>query len=464
MDDGKHRSIDFEAMHETELVFDDERFPRCGYMYFTLEGDVDVDAMARAVHLSTDVPLLNSLLKCEKRENRHLIYWEPRNDPPPEMSVEDLRDRDNGLDVREILARRFADDINRMIVLSQEPPVRTYLMRFDERLWALVFFTHHVMMAAGRLVGVLGDVLSAYHAEVAGGPPDWSGQPRLLPRKRIPGAGGRTKRGSYIRGKSSETLRNRLAPPARLEPDRKPDSGSKRTVARLILSESQFSKPYSTVKSHGATMTDLLVANSMLAIASWNRRFGHHARRIRVGVPVNLGPYFPEYEEAANHTAAVSIETFPEDRRQEPWVLLEAAKAQREQELLSGIFTKHPESVSKIVGMARRWPYERRAGILRRLMSQRWSLVLYNLGIIYPEVADGRPTGDSYIKRAGDLEVADFDVNFSVLSHIGNGIVAYIFRRRLHLLFSALRGQFSAEEARVFLEMFVESLDKFGNG
>jgi hypothetical protein len=86
-------------------------------------------------------------------------------------------------------------------------------------------------------------------------------------------------------------------------------------------------------------------------------------------------------------------------------------------------------------------------------------LLIAPFGIMWPEVRNGKLTGDSYLTRAGDLDLTEFHaLPYKLGYHCPLILGAYTFRKSLNLQLISLASHFTLAETERFIKLLAEVL------
>ena len=455
--------LDWIPVHEAAepfLLFETERFRKCGLTCVDVRGAVDADALLAALTCTfEEFPAARSLLRERRVGARHLLFWAPIPHYRPELRVADLRPAvASGVAPRDAIARHFRDRLVRGVDLAHEPPFAAHLLRTGDERYSLVTFQHHVAADGGALFGFWKRLLAHYEAALTGRMPAWADGPVAPSSIAAEGDG---KPHSYTRRRfARESLRmmidNVRRPPAVLATAGKQDVCDRTNHCR-VLEPDEVAKVRAASKRCGCTVNDLLCATGAVAVERWVEEAGGEADRVTVWIATNLRGRMGPREEATNQASAVAVSTEPGDRR-DLRSLAALVRRERARQMDEGYDVANFLALIQLVHASRLFPFAWRRGVLRRMMEQPCSILLSNMGVLWPEVKDGRLTGRSYLERAGNLDVLGIDMNFSVARHEGYGFVIHTFRERLQFNFSILTEMMPAAQAERFLDLYIATL------
>jgi hypothetical protein len=242
-------------------------------------------------------------------------------------------------------------------------------------------------------------------------------------------------------------------PPARLGAGRKvarPD----RTNHRRVLDEGGTARLREAARRLGCTVNDLLSAAGGIAVDRWARAEGRSPDAVSIWIPSNLRGRLGVHETAGNQASALIVDTRPADRKSLA-ALAARVRDERTRQVADGFDVANFLALVRLVRASRVLPFSVRRGVMRGMIAQPCSIMLSNMGVLWPEVDGGRLTGRSYLERAADLEVLGVDFDFSLVPSAGYGFVIHTFRERLHMNFGVFDDLLPPDEAERFLGLFL---------
>ncbi|MCZ7586923.1 MAG: hypothetical protein M5R36_28235 [Deltaproteobacteria bacterium] len=84
-----------------------------------------------------------------------------------------------------------------------------------------------------------------------------------------------------------------------------------------------------------------------------------------------------------------------------------------------------------------------------------------NVGAIWPEIADGRPTGQSVIHQVGDMEIVDIFGGLGFPKENPFGLVVFTFRGRLNMFHPVGRHMITEDEVNAFADLLIDKVNAF---
>jgi NRPS condensation-like uncharacterized protein len=237
-----------------------------------------------------------------------------------------------------------------------------------------------------------------------------------------------------------------LNPPCRVYHDK---SERRSATAYLMgnINQSELDRIRFRAKAAGFTINDVLLAACFRVIDKWSSLHHKPAGKANIMVPVNIGP--ESFRDViSNQLSFVSVSTRPEERS-DPLVLLSKIKKDMRSMVSSGV----PFSIIYFLHFGSYAPFPLIKAFARLLMTvpvQVDTILVSNLGIIWPEAAGEAQMGSSTIK--------DITFMVPVITPMGLSMGAHTNHGSLHICLGYKTGLFSKEKAQQFLDMLLEEL------
>ena len=262
------------------LMLLDERpgYPMCFFIETQLSGDFSIHRFQDAVNVAVEQhPRLRSCARYSEQG----WQWVPSNELPQVIELEPMANQD----LQAIAFRPF--DIRR------EPGIRFIVVAEGVQQWSIVLQVHHSVCDGLAALEFLGDVWSLYHGSA----------PRPFRSKVEPKSDQlRTAKDSNKHAqKDHQHLRETIsfatfrpscvassrAASTHREQEPHPDQ---RPFQSFTLTPIHVQRLRQHASQSGATINDIIVAASILAIHEWNTKQSKPKNRIRITMPVNLRP------------------------------------------------------------------------------------------------------------------------------------------------------------------------------
>jgi hypothetical protein len=447
---------------EALLIMESEGYSNSNFGAFSLCGPCDVQAFDQALReAQADFPNFHAnLVPC--RQGLWTVWGWRRQAGPVPLEVHDLTSLPEApADMEAWIQAEMTPWVQQVQNLQRTNPVRLHLYLFPGERQMFVFQYNHVATDGGGFYNFLAAALRIYHRLVTGREPDWAGVSAMhaqagaaQPITPIPF-------GRFLREMFGEL---RKYPPWRIvQLASRPTPPSSRKVVRCVIDDPALQKAWrDRARRDGGSVADLFLAASKLALDAFNEARGADHEIMLHGLAVNqrLRQRPEESAGQTNSLGGIGISSNAADRR-DPAVLLQRVIAERKRKLDSGY--------DFLIGATGRWvsavgrilPLAIRGRALRPLIDMRLSFVVTNLGVVWPRMENGRPTGETAICEAGRMRL--LDVHNSTGSPRGSGgtLILRTFLDRLYLVFSFGRDKATDEDARAYARLVLDHAQRY---
>ena len=262
------------------LMLLDERpgYPMCFFIETQLLGDFSIHRFQDAVNIAVEQhPRLRSCAQYSVQG----WQWVPSDELPQVIELE-LRANQ---DLQAIAFRPF--DIRR------EPGIRFIVVPEGVQQWSIVLQVHHSVCDGLAALEFLGDIWSLYHGNA---PPPF--RPKVEPkRNQLRTAKDNNKHVQEDHQHLRETISFATFRPSCIASSRAASSHrekethpDQRPFQSFTLTPIRVQRLRQHASQSGATINDIIVAASILAIHEWNTKQCKPKNRIRITMPVNLRP------------------------------------------------------------------------------------------------------------------------------------------------------------------------------
>jgi NRPS condensation-like uncharacterized protein len=420
-------------------------------------GDVERDLLEAALLSTLSVyPIMRSRLYI-----RRFRPWRRSIEAVPGTMVQylDLSESQNigstkETQFKEQYDRVIADWMDKPFALDKELPVRVLLVKKGQTEFGIIFTFAHSSVDGIRGLRFVRRVLESYGRKLSTEPylPEYVRLRRHdelfeFARKRRAEVKGFYRKilFSLFRRFIVEPFR----PPARIFHDR---SGTSAEIGycAATLDVTELRQIQSQAKAARVSMNDILLAACFKTIDTWNNMHGKSSRKIRIMVPVDLGP--PDFRDLiSNQIGFVSLSLMPRDRA-EPAVLLQKVSTEMSSMLRDGIAFW----LVYFSSMTHYLPMPATNAIARFLILTRIyidTVVFSNVGIVGPE------NGEEY--NLGTSRIVDMRLIMPIVTPQGLSILVYTYNNRLYITIAYKAGLFSKEKAQMFLDYYVAELRNY---
>ena len=445
---------------ESILIWEEDGYWQTGCVCLVMEGRCEYDALDRALFDAMDAePKFHGRLKPAVLRGRHVMVWDFA-DHRPRLEVYDHTDEPMPEDINGCFHQLMEPLIAGKIDLTRELPIRFQMHRLPGDVHLFMYVFHHVVADAARIFEFLREAFIGYHQAVKGAPPEWrdtsaihavAGKKQLAMPSKL----------SYYRELIGNLRKYPLNKATVLDGDGA-DHPGRIAVHREITDEKLMTALRKRAKAAGGGLSDLIIAAGNLAIDEWNDARGVASDIFLSGLAVNQRGRRADEEIAdiCNPMGLLPIVNKRSERTSSEAVLADIV-SKRVDGLSRGLDVLLMRDVHRIMRVAQFMPFERRQKLLHPLLALPTSFFLSNAGIIWPEIKNGRFTGDSAIREVGDLEITDIHLSLGGVRTTPMGTVTQTFRKKFYFEYVADLSQMSRANVEEFHELIMRKLTDF---
>ncbi len=446
------------------LVLEHPGFTQWSYGGFSFGGPCDVEAFRCALREpQADFPLFHSFVVPFRRGV--WTEWGWRVQPAPvELEVYDRTALAQApADMEAWLHEEMTERVANIRDLRTNYPVRFLLFLFPGERQMFVFLFHHCAVDGGGFYNFFGAVLQSYHRLATGRDPEWAGVAGIHSQTGAAQIVTPLPLGRVLREMFAEF---RKYPPWRIgQFANPPAAASGRKVVRLLVEDRAVQRALrDRARREGGSMTDIFVAAAKRALDDFNaaRGGGGGGEIMFFALPVNQRLRRPRAETAAqsNPLGAVTIMSNADDRR-DPAALLRWVISERKRKLTGGYDYWLTWLGRKSIAASAILPLGPRSRALRALMGFRVTLAVTNLGVVWPRIENGRPTGETAIRQVGRMELLDVHNNTAQPKTNGGALVLRTFLDRLYLVFQFGRHQIGDADAEEYGRLVLDHAQRY---
>ena len=438
--------IPLDLPSEGLLVWEHGCYSQTDYAAFLLKGPCDTDAFKQAfLEAQEGRPTFHAnLIRVPKG------LWGARawriSEKPNELEVRDfthLEDLPDPLDTW--IHGQMSPHIQTLQDLTVEFPIRLILFQLPKDHAFLVMMLHHVATDGGGVYEFLRHLFHRYHLAVKGEPSEWADVAGMHAQagKITPVAG--ASNGAFIKQAIADARRYPLGKMTTFVTTPEAPSG-RFSVRRVIEDPAQQKAMRDRARRDGGTLTDLIVAGSKLAIEQWNTQHNELSETMAHGIAVNqrLRRDPKKTKGQGNPMSAVNVPSGPEERK-DPEKLLRYVIEQRTYRMAQGHDLALARFSRGLLQISRILPSILRYRALRVIFDAKISHFITNLGVIWPQIENGRVTGKTAVRRVGDLEIMEMYSSVGPTENNPKAIIVRTFLGRLYL--DMTYGKWGANEA-----------------
>lgn len=423
-----------------------------------LKGSMDPEAFHEASRQAAKgFPHFVSTIREIKINGRYHLVRQHSPDLPLPFGVEELKIRDASASLLDNILYTLSPRLDRDWDLFQELPLEMYLIRVSERHHILATFIHHVAGDVGSIME-FGQVLMAnYHELVTGEPADWKHEPLPVSSSRKRPVEKKDAKSRSWLERIGGTLSGFLRPPAMPLGNGRRDNDEQYHIKRVLTPEDSKELAGSTGRAC-ASLPDRLTAAAHLAVDRWNRERGIGPGTLTTSMTVNMRGRYKDLDNP-NNSALIFLRSLPHERKN-PNEFCRLLAAQRIKRFRTQSDSGYYRDLQRLNGSLRILPFHLR----RRLMSfvlnkHQVSVAITPLGVLWPTLQEGRPTGATFLKKSGALDVTEVHgIGYKLASNTRLLLVVYYFRDQLNLILASSACLFTRQESERFMDLIIENL------
>ncbi len=423
-----------------------------------LKGNVDTEVLSQAVQLSgQDFPNFLSTIKEIKIKGRYHLFRRLRPDLSLPFFQQELVIRDASDELLDSILHTLRQRLDRDWDLFSELPAELHLIRVSEKHHVLCTFIHHAAGDVGNIMEFGQKLLATYHELVVGQPPEWASRGLSLSSSGKKPAKHKQATWRGMLRNAVRTLTGFLKTPALPSGAGDTRDRNQHQIKR-VLSEEESQILVRLSEGTQASLVDYLTAASHLAIDEWNRRRDIAPGTLTTSLTVNMRGRYKNLDNP-NNSALLFLRSLPYERT-DPDEFNRVLSTQRLRHFRSRTDYRYYESLESFNNILRILPFPARRRLASHILNKhKVSIAITLLGVLWPELRNGKPTGDTFLKVSGDLEVTEVHgLGYKLASNTRLLLVVYLFRNRLNLIMGASASLFSRQEAEGFMDLIVDNL------
>ncbi|MFH0825746.1 MAG: hypothetical protein V2B18_23570 [Pseudomonadota bacterium] len=417
------------------------------------EGPMDLPAFHEAVRLAlADFPHFTSTIREVKVKGRHHLFRLPSPDPELPYSVKDLKITDDSDPLLHSILDTLRPRLDRDWDLFRELPLELCLIRVSERHHVLATFIHHVAGDASNLLEYGQALTAKYHELVKGRIPDWKHQPLPVSTSAKRPVERRPVKWQALLRNAVGTVSGFLKSPAMpLGSGIKDDCGQYH-VKRVLSTKDSQGLTRSPGEPRGA-LPDRVTAATHLAVDQWNRERGLAPGTLTTSMTVNMRGRYRDLDNP-NNSALIFLRSLPHERK-DPDEFRRLMTIQRIKRFRSQTDFGYYQDLERFNNALRLLPFHLRRRLVSLVLGKHQvSVAITFLGILWPSLRNGKPTGDTFLETCGDLDLTEVHgIGYKLASNTRLLLVVYAFRNRLNLVLSASADLFTRLETEQFLDL-----------
>ncbi|MBZ0271714.1 hypothetical protein K8I61_06735 [bacterium] len=445
---------------EILLIWEQPGHPQTDFGAWLFKGALDSDALAVAWRQALrGRPTFSARMARVRHGLFEELAWRLVDAPAP-IEVFD----DAALDVPvDAIEARIHERMRPIVTAGQnlelEPPVRLFIHRLPHGHAAIIVLFHHVATDGGGLYDFVADLLARYHRLVTGRVAPFAGVAALHAQAVAPRPIAPASVTQYLR---RFALDRAHAPTgaAQMASTPDPDPANRRMMIRRIIGDERLQAAFrERARREGGTLSDLALAASKLALEEWNSARGAPPGVMAHGVAVNQRARRRATDTAGqgNPMSAIIVASNAGERGSATG-LLRRVVGERIEQMDLGMDVRMARIAAGAMLLTRALPVKTRHAVLRPLFDMPGSFFLTNLGIVWPEIIDGKPTGETMLREAGGLELLEIHGSVGTTPNNALALILRTFRRRLYLTFAVGGHKINRADGQAFADLVVSKM------
>ncbi len=336
--------------------------------------------------------------------------------------------------------------------LWHEPPLKVHVMRFQPEYFLLVFIFHHMAADAGMALKIVSEMIGRYDAVINGRSSEWKSMTYVFSTsKKEPSKPGKT-RWKHLARQLLRDLMYRKEKPAVPHGTGSAHDLTEQHVVRVFPTE-DFQETKTNVAEAKINLVDHIVVCANRALDEWNRKRNIFPGTNTSVVTVNMRQRFGG-EDEKNYSSTIFFRSRPGERNNLAKFAHSVAEARKKQ-LSRNVDLIVRGSLSKGARFFKLFPFVVRQRLASYFMrNQKFSIAVGFLGVVWPEVIEGRLGEDSFLKHAGGFEIIDVHgTGYKLAGNAQINLYAFIYRKQLHLVLTVPGSLLTSDEAESFADL-----------
>lgn len=421
-------------------------------------GSMNVETMLEAARTAArKFPHLTRRIKEIRSTGFHYLVWDADHTFDVPTFFDEMSEFEASEPVLDQIIRHLSPRIDRDWDLFNESPAEFHLIKISSERYVEGWLMHHVAGDAATGTDVGQETLAQYHEVFCGSKPEWAGEYHSISgskKRRVP-----VKKLTFRNlcediKQTCQNLFKKACLPVGLGSQ---TDKSQRHIKR-ILTEEQTELLLKRTSKQGVSLVDRLVVSANEVIDEWNHQRGLSPGLLTTSMTVNMRGRFSDVN-SVNSSSLIFFQSLPSDRKDTRAFTRKVGLA-RIRHFRNQTDHKFSNNIKMMMDLFRIFPFRIRRQIISFLINRhQFSIGITLLGIFWPEMINGRPTGESVLTRVGDFEVTEvFGVAHRMLSKTRTILLLYTFRKKLNLVLTYSAVDFNREESEQFMDLLLKNL------
>ncbi len=423
---------------------------------FDVKGPLDIGAMNSALNeVIESFPQFACRVEEKRVSGKWYMSWSRDPDFRPDLRVSHLEKSDPSTPFQRSLLRHLRQSIEKEWDLLRVAPTEFHAIRVGDDQHTLLALVHHAAADGFTLSLFFQDLLACYHRAITGGNPEWAEQAAYSARVKnhpIELKPGKWRDALFL---VRDYVRVRTNKPS-IPRGSGRDPGPGNHYVKCVLSREETSGIVSKQSAARMPFMDVLVAALGTAVDEWNANLNIPRGVISICVTVQMRGRFGNVEAPSNSSSVVM--KFAPGERANPEEFGQRVSEKRIEQFDSLYDARVVKATETLGDSMRRLPLPFRQRIAHSLCHMPLiPMLIAPFGLMWPEIKDGRRTGDSFLTGAGGLDLTEFHaIPYKLGYHCPLILGAYTFRGRLNLQLMSLVTHYTSSETERFMDLLVK--------
>ena len=423
---------------------------------FDVEGPLNIGAMNSALNeVIESFPQFACRVREKRVAGKWYMCWSRDPDFRPDLRMSHMEKSDPSAPFQRSLLRHLHRSIEKEWDLLRVAPTEFHAIRVGDDRHTLLALVHHAAADGFTLSLFFQDLLACYHRVVTGGNPEWADQAAYsgeVKNRLVELKSGKWRDALFSVSDSIKMLINKPSIPRGSGREQGPGNH----YVKCVFSREETSSIVSKQSAGRRPFMDVLVAALGTAVDEWNADLNIPRGPISICVTVQMRGRFGNPEAPSNSSSVVM--KFAPGERTSPEEFGRRV-AERRMEQFDGLYdARIVKATETLVDSMRRLPLTFRQRIAHSMCHMPLiPMLIAPFGLMWPEIRDGRRTGDSFLTAAGGLDLTEFHaIPYKLGYHCPLILGAYTFRGRLNLQLMSLVTHYTSSETERFMDLLVK--------
>jgi hypothetical protein len=421
-------------------------------------GPLDLEAFKLAIRkASMSFPQVMSRIREVKIKGNHHLFWDHRPDLALPATVTEIGVHPGSLSVLDSLVSHLGPHLDRKWNLFEEVALTSHVVKIAADHHVLVTCFHHVGADAGTASEFGREFLSQYHEIRTGKKPEWANAVLGISssaKRKVPA---RERTWKEWLASVRQGLLNLFDRPT-LPAGTGSEGDTRQYQIKRVLSEADTELIANLAVERRVSPLDLLTAGAGMAIDQWNEARHVPPGLLTTAVTVNARRRAGTFGQP-NFSSAIFFRSTPEQRNDFA-AFCRSLALSRMQQFRKQMELKYMSDIELMIDSLRLLPFTMRQRIVHHVANRHcFSLGITALGVLWPKVRNGKPTGESAVTDSAELTVTEVHgIGYKLLSSTRVPLIVYAFRNRLNLVLACSASLFTRQEAEALMDLIMTSL------